>query len=460
MTKMVWTVSLASRYLPRSSILLRMQLHPSVILSLVLCTALGGNSEARAHTSAPYRGVVIADAQAETSQQPAVTESENTKKLSNVATSSVGTLHVGEHVVPLEIGDALPPHERGVKLRVGVCDLPPWTIAPTESTPYWSGLGALVWKNTAKNLDIDYTLSVHTFPGLLEAVAKGDIDIAMTGIPIIPENLARFGMAPPFDQSGISIATRVRSALSFASVTERVIAAEITIWLFALLMFAGLFGLLFWIVERKKNPTITGSGFRGFGESMWWSLTTLATVGYGDRVPTTGRGKIIGALWMASGFLLMTIAAAVFTSALTAAQLQPLVKSPTELITARVGVAIGTTGDTYATRINIPAVRFATFEQAVTALREEKIDAIVGSSTTLAYLVEQYPGDHITVLPRPLLRTFVSFGTRFGMDPALEKRIELEVLKTAVSAEYSAMRAAMLGRDTTAAEQDEKMQTR
>jgi hypothetical protein len=51
-------------------------------------------------------------------------------------------------------------------------------------------------------------------------------------------------------------------------------------------------------------------------------------VGYGDRVPTTGKGKIIGALWMASGFLLMTIAAAVFTSALTAAQLQPLVKSP------------------------------------------------------------------------------------------------------------------------------------
>lgn len=33
-----------------------------------------------------------------------------------------------------------------------------------------------------QNLGIDYTLSVHTFPGLLEAVSKGDIDIAMTGI--------------------------------------------------------------------------------------------------------------------------------------------------------------------------------------------------------------------------------------------------------------------------------------
>ena len=434
--------------------------HSSAILLLVLCAMIGGHSEACSTTSAPSERALLADTQAEKSLQPPATESGSTQKSPAIAANPIGTLHVGEHVVPLEIGDALPPHQRGIKLRVGVCDLPPWTIAPTESRPYWSGLGALVWKNTAKNLGIDYTLSVHTFPSLLEAVSKGDIDIAMTGIPIIPENISRFGMTPPFDQSGISIATRVHSALSFASVTERVIAAEITIWLIALLGFAGLFGLMFWLVERKKNPTITGSGLRGFGESMWWSLTTLATVGYGDRVPTTGKGKIIGALWMASGFLLMTIAAAVFTSALTAAQLQPLVKSPTELITSRVGVAIGTTGDTYATRVNIPAVRFATFEQAVTALREEQIDAIVGSSTTLAYLVEQYPGDHITVLPRPLLRDFVSFGTRFGLDPALEKRIELEVVKSAVSAEYSAMRASMLGRVDAASEQDEKMQTR
>ena len=434
--------------------------HPSAILLLVLCTAIGGHAEACSTTSAPFEHVLLEDKQPEASLQPPAAESSDIQKSPGIAANPIGTLHVGEHVAPIDIGDALPPHQRGIKLRVGVCDLPPWTIAPTESTPYWSGLGALVWKNTAKNLDIDYTLSVHTLPGLLEAVSKGDIDIAMTGIPIIPEHLARFGMAPPFDQSGISIATRVRSALSFASVTERVIAAEITVWLCALLVFAGLFGLLFWIVERKKNPTITGSGFRGFGESMWWSLTTLATVGYGDRVPTTGKGKIIGALWMASGFLLMTIAAAVFTSALTAAQLQPLVKSPAELITSRVGVATGTTGDTYATGINIPAVRFATFEQAVTALREEKIDAIVGATTTLTYLVEQYPGDHITVLPRPLLRTFVSFGIRFGLDPALEKRIDLEILKSAVSAEYSAMRGAMLGRVNTASEPEEIARTR
>ena len=286
---------------------------------------------------------------------------------------------------------------------------------------------------------------MHSYPGLLEAVSKGDIDVAMTGIPIIPENIAQFGMTPPFDQSGVSIATRVRGALSFASVTERIITSEITTWLVALPCFAGLFALLFWSVERKKDDFVRVTKIRGLGESIWWSLTTLATVGYGDRVPTTAWGKLIGAIWMAVGFLLMTITTAVFTSVLTAARIQPIVKSQNQLIKMRVGVGIGSTGDTYVTRANIPAIRFATFEEAVAALRDQSIDAIVGSSTTLAYLVEQNPGEHITVLPRPLIRDYVSFGTRFGLDSALEKRIELEIVKASVSPEYAAMRTEMLG---------------
>lgn len=403
--------------------------HTAAIVSIVMCAMLGLPSQACQDAAAQTQHVE------EVSSHPAPT---------NVA-HPVGTLHVGERTAPVEIGNALPPHQSGIKLRVGVCDLPPWTIAPTESKPYWSGLGALVWQKTVANLGIDYTLSVHSYPGLLEAVSKGDIDVAMTGIPIIPENIAQFGMTPPFDQSGVSIATRVRGALSFASVTERIITSEITTWLFALPCFAGLFALLFWSVERKKDDFVRVTKIRGLGESIWWSLTTLATVGYGDRVPTTSWGKLIGAIWMAVGFLLMTIATAVFTSVLTAARLQPIVKSQNQLIKMRVGVGIGSTGDTYVTRANIPAIRFATFEEAVAALREQSIDAIVGSSTTLAYLVEQNPGEHITVLPRPLIRDYVSFGTRFGLDSALEKRIELEIVKASVSPEYAAMRTEMLG---------------
>ena len=34
---------------------------------------------------------------------------------------------------------------------------------------------------------------------------------------------------------------------------------------------------------------------------MWWSISTMTTVGYGDRFPTTSEGRLIAVLLMAAG---------------------------------------------------------------------------------------------------------------------------------------------------------------
>jgi voltage-gated potassium channel len=49
---------------------------------------------------------------------------------------------------------------------------------------------------------------------------------------------------------------------------------------------------ILYFIERNINP----NGFGSIIESMWWSIVTLATVGYGDVVPITNLGKIIGAI--------------------------------------------------------------------------------------------------------------------------------------------------------------------
>jgi voltage-gated potassium channel len=42
-----------------------------------------------------------------------------------------------------------------------------------------------------------------------------------------------------------------------------------------------------------------------FGEALWWSMTTITTVGYGDLYPVTGTGRIIAALLMIGGISLV-----------------------------------------------------------------------------------------------------------------------------------------------------------
>lgn len=343
------------------------------------------------------------------------------------------------------IGNALPPHDPGTRLRVGICDMPPWSMPPSGASREWTGLSAILWRRTVERLSLEYEMRAFDYKDLLAALERGEVDVAVTGIPIDPENLRRFSLTPAFDESGLSIATELHDSLSVGSIARRIARWEVVTWLAALLGLATVFAGGFWLAERRRNPTIEGPVVPALGESTWWSLSTLSTVGYGDRVPVTGWGKAVGALWMAVGFVMMTVTAAVVTSVLTVARLQPAVSGPADLARVKVAVVAGTRGEEYVNDARIAAERFDTVEGALDALEQGKVRAVVGSTTSLRYLTQRHGRRSITVLPAPLMRDYVGFGMRFGLEPALEKRIELELVKGAQSGEYRNFRAALLG---------------
>jgi voltage-gated potassium channel len=57
------------------------------------------------------------------------------------------------------------------------------------------------------------------------------------------------------------------------------------------------------IVERQ----IEGSNIKSFGDGLWWALTTVTTVGYGDRYPTSTEGRAIAFALMLVGISLMGV---------------------------------------------------------------------------------------------------------------------------------------------------------
>ncbi|NUT48848.1 MAG: potassium channel family protein [Saccharothrix sp.] len=44
-----------------------------------------------------------------------------------------------------------------------------------------------------------------------------------------------------------------------------------------------------------------------FGDAVWWTLTTITTVGYGDRYPVTWEGRLVAALLMIGGIALLAV---------------------------------------------------------------------------------------------------------------------------------------------------------
>jgi voltage-gated potassium channel len=48
-----------------------------------------------------------------------------------------------------------------------------------------------------------------------------------------------------------------------------------------------------------------GATITSYGDALWWSLTTVTTVGYGDRVPVTDTGRLVAAGLMLAGIALI-----------------------------------------------------------------------------------------------------------------------------------------------------------
>jgi voltage-gated potassium channel len=63
-------------------------------------------------------------------------------------------------------------------------------------------------------------------------------------------------------------------------------------------------------VERHA----TGSHIGTFGDAVWWSITTVTTVGYGDLAPVSGAGRVVAVVLMMGGITLVGVVTATLAS--------------------------------------------------------------------------------------------------------------------------------------------------
>ena len=70
-------------------------------------------------------------------------------------------------------------------------------------------------------------------------------------------------------------------------------------------------GVTVWLIDRRDFHTL--------GDGLWWSLVTLATVGYGDIVPHTAWGRVVGAAVIVLGVTFLSVLTATITTSFVAA---------------------------------------------------------------------------------------------------------------------------------------------
>ncbi|XP_050413459.1 potassium voltage-gated channel protein Shaw-like [Patella vulgata] len=81
---------------------------------------------------------------------------------------------------------------------------------------------------------------------------------------------------------------------------------ELALLTMYLALCVALFSVVVYYCERDNMKSIP--------DAMWWVVITMTTVGYGDMVPITFLGKIVGSLAAISGVLLLAVTIPVFVN--------------------------------------------------------------------------------------------------------------------------------------------------
>ena len=82
---------------------------------------------------------------------------------------------------------------------------------------------------------------------------------------------------------------------------------KIMVFLYAVLTLAIVFGSLMYVVEGSE------AGFTSIPKSVYWSIVTLTTVGYGDIAPQTTLGQFIAAIIMIMGYGIIAVPTGIYS---------------------------------------------------------------------------------------------------------------------------------------------------
>ncbi|TLS47233.1 potassium channel family protein [Streptomyces montanus] len=139
---------------------------------------------------------------------------------------------------------------------------------------------------------LDYLVRLALAKRRWEFVRTRWLDLAAVLLPLLqPMRLLRLVSTLLLVGQRARLATQIR-------LTTYVVGAVV-----ALLMFGSLAVLS---VERESPD----GNIKTMGDALWWSFTTMTTVGYGDHAPTTGLGRVIAVGLMLSGIALLGVVTA------------------------------------------------------------------------------------------------------------------------------------------------------
>lgn len=311
------------------------------------------------------------------------------------------------------------------KLTVAVSEIQPCVIKTGSN---YSGFSIDLWKEVAVDLNAEYKIVEYALNEKVNAVHSGAADIGIGCISITAEREKLIDFSIPVFNSGLQVISGIddNPLPTLSAGSKKMLAI--------LLLFTLGFSHVMWFSERGSNA-INDKYFPGILESIYFTIVTMSTVGYGDITPNKWLGRVGSLLIILTGISLFGVILGQFTAdAMQGAATHP-VQSIQDLKKYRVGTKGNTTAEAFLIKRGITPISATTIEAAYDDLANQKVDVVIYDSPATNLYTQQ--NDNV-IITGPVFNPHY-YGFALQNDSPLKEQIDQSILRLQNNGTYQAI---------------------
>ena len=345
-----------------------------------------------------------------------------------------------------------------VLLLLALCNCPPSLAAEVAGTPTrplrvatgmiapfvlkegdkLTGFSVELWNEVARRMRVEFAwVDAGLRDKQLEAVQRGDADIAVSAIVMTPEREQSVDFSLSYFHSGLQILVRTKAESPILLALLAIPWVEIGKLFAAAIVLMFLWANALWFMERQRQPERVRGYLAGVGEEMWNTTLIIATGEHGERSePGKLRRLVIAGIWL-MGIVLLAQLTATVTSSQTVHRLRSTITGPSDLPGRKIATQPGTIAADYLRRRHIPFVEVNDGAEGVDLLAHGKVQAVVYDAPTLQYWLAHSNRVDLQIVG-PIFKPEM-YGIAMAVGNPLRKRINEALLEAYQDGTYDAI---------------------
>jgi polar amino acid transport system substrate-binding protein len=287
-----------------------------------------------------------------------------------------------------------------------------------------SGYSIDLWNEVARYAgwkDVEFKV-VTTVPEMIEALKSGQADVGVGALSITAERSKEIDFSHPFYDSGLDIMVKGGGAPGPFELLRRLFTPALVLTFLGIMVALIIVSHILWWFERKHNHEDFPHNYaQGMIESVWWTTCVLIGGMCMNKDPRGITGRVVGTAWALVGIAMISYLTATATSIMTVDSLGNDISGPKDLIGKSVATISGTSAEKYLQGMHVNLQGYKTLDDAVDALKLDKVKAVVYDSPVMMYYLAENQSKELHLVNH--LFDKQKYG--FGLQPSSKLRHDL-----------------------------------